>query len=76
MKKKFDIRYFEDLVEHCEGVPNMAVKLNLHPRTIERWRKIGIPDDYWPELHEHFGVLPIECFKVNGKILGYSVRNI
>lgn len=67
-----DIKHIQDIYKLARGgVAEIAYKLKKHPRTVERWVECGIPDTYWPRLYDLYGVLPIECFKLNAKIRGY-----
>ena len=68
-----NIKFIQDIYSLAPGgTTEIAYKLKIHPRSVERWLRAGIPDKYWNKLHEHFGVTPFECFKVNAKIRGYK----
>lgn len=67
-----NIKHAEDIFSLAKGgVVEIAYKLGCHTRTVERWPKHGVPDKYWPKLHELYGVTPYECFRLNAKIRGY-----
>lgn len=67
------INYVQDIFALAKGgVTEVAYKLGLHARTVEMWRKQGIPDKYWKGLDDLYGIKPYECFRLNAKIRGYS----
>lgn len=68
-----EIRHAQDIYDLAKGgVTEIAYKLKVHPRTVERWSKFGIPESYWPKLHELYGVMPIQCFKLNERMKRYK----
>ena len=70
-----NIKYVQDIYDLAKGGSmEIAYKLQVHSRTVERWPRQGIPDKYWQQLHELYGVTPLECFKLNARIRGYRAK--
>lgn len=68
-----NITSVQDIHDRAKGgIAEIAYKLSVHPKTIERWPKCGIPDKYWSVLEKLYGVTPFECFRINAKIKRYS----
>jgi len=64
-----EIKHVQDIYSRAKGgVMEIAYKLGVHSRTVERWPKHGIPDKYWAKLAKLYGVLPIECYEINAKL--------
>lgn len=49
------IKSIEDLFYNAGGSVHVAALLNVNQWTVERWRRLGIPDTYWPQLTEKLG---------------------
>lgn len=71
---RINIKHMEDVYEIGGGVMRIAADLEVHSRTVERWREFGIPDKFWDKLHKLYGITPFELFRLNAKIRGYSAK--
>lgn len=55
------------------GITEIAYRLGVCAKTVESWPQRGIPDTYWERLRQLYGVSPSACFRINGKIRGYTI---
>lgn len=64
-----NIQSVQDLYDLAPGgVTEIAYKLKIHYRTVERWRIAGIPDRYHEQLNKLFGATPFELYKLTQRI--------
>lgn len=70
MRKK--ITCIQDLFELAGGSVRLAAFLQKHfptmsQWTVERWKKIGIPQKYWEYLIKEYDITPAELFHISNK---------
>ena len=59
-KKPRQLKYLQDLIDLAGSTTKLAAQLNLHAVSVEYWRKAGVPQKYWDQLFELYGITPAE----------------
>ena len=62
------MKNINELFIRAGGDIKVAVALDLHHLTVQRWRKHGIPLKYWEKLSKLYEITPAEIYAVNHKI--------
>lgn len=59
---------YDDLIAKAGTEERLACLFGFHTYTIQRWRKIGIPNKYWEILIKKFNLTPAELHSLNENV--------
>jgi len=54
----------QDLIDKVGGAKQLAILLDLHQFTVQRWLKSGVPQYHWSRLIKLLGVSANELFEM------------
>jgi hypothetical protein len=63
-QKRASLEKVEDLFALAGGPGRLAVAVDRHQWTVERWRKSGVPYECWVDIIRTYDVTPDELFVI------------
>jgi hypothetical protein len=67
------MKNIEDLFKRCGSAAHLAVAVERHQFTVERWGLTGVPEKHWKAITEKFPVNVAELSKLNEVIRAANV---
>lgn len=59
--------YVQDLFDLAGSATKFAASIDLPQRTVEHWKKAGIPIDHWPKIIRKYNVTLAELYSLSIK---------
>jgi hypothetical protein len=64
------LKSFQDLLDHCGGVQQLCLFLNVHPFTVQRWARNGFPEKYIIPISDRYRLPAGELRKLRKRLVG------